>query len=175
MALGAVVRAASVLDQTLRTLYCALVGSKYAVITASGQMTSWLLEETRAVVAVRRDLSDAQRGQLASSLETASGLAKQRNRCVHDLWVVTATGPELMQGRRRQHDLTSEPVSLDDLISTARALTDCGVEISVWIARELGREARAAEVQLRWEDYLAAMPEEEVKAMLQLRLGTNET
>ena len=45
LALGAVIRAASIADHNLRELYCALLDSPYASVTAGGAMTDWLIEE----------------------------------------------------------------------------------------------------------------------------------
>jgi hypothetical protein len=149
--LGSLIRSASMAEQELRSLYCALVSSPYATVTASGQMTNWLIDECIALVKVRVDLTEEQKSDLLGLLSRVKALAAQRNRFVHDVW---ATGPDdsptLIRSNRRSHQWTFQPVALENLIECGRGFTECTIRIGTWIFQALGITAVGMEAQLRW-------------------------
>lgn len=67
--LGAVVRVSSQLEFGLRSLFCALEGSKYAAITAAGQSTDWLLGMSEALLKCNVDISHKHRIALTALLK----------------------------------------------------------------------------------------------------------
>ncbi|TWP47424.1 hypothetical protein FKR81_32445 [Lentzea tibetensis] len=145
--LGAVVRAASAADHTLRMLYCALVGSPYAVVIAAGQMTSQLIKDCRALINVRLDLTPESKIRILSLLNELHQRSERRNRFVHDIWVGGLDGQsELMRSKRGTKDLSLEPITLDQLIDTASGIIGTQIQITRWISEALpqavGMEAR---------------------------------
>jgi hypothetical protein len=68
LALGRIVDAASKLDTALRTMFCTLMDSKYAAVVAGGQMTGWLLDNCKAVLAAHSELDDGDRAKLEELL-----------------------------------------------------------------------------------------------------------
>ena len=131
VALGAVVRASAQLEDKLRTLFCALQDSRFAVVTAAGQNAQWLLDMNRALLHTRcEEMPDGPRRRLMELLDEAKQALGLRNRYVHDQWM-HGPGSEtlLMRSQRRSHDLQVAPVDLDGVVATVQQLTRCTVEI----------------------------------------------
>lgn len=151
LALGSVVRSASMADNVLRDLYCALIDSAYAAITAGGQMTDWLLTHCRALLKAKLDLPEDKKAELDGLLGEVKELANRRNRFVHDVWLTgLQSGDQLMQSRRHSHRLSLSPVDLDVLISTAQRFGRVAFDIHMWIFTNLGVEATGRGSQLRY-------------------------
>ncbi|SDL01037.1 hypothetical protein SAMN04488074_108238 [Lentzea albidocapillata subsp. violacea] len=148
--LGAVVRAASQADHELRTLYCALVGSPYAAVIAAGQMTNQLITDCRALIEVRLDLTTEGKTKILDLLGELKRLSERRNRFVHDVWAGGLDGQtELMRSKRGTKDLSFQPITLNELIDTARGIMYTLVQINSWIFDALPH-AVGMEAQLRW-------------------------
>lgn len=168
--LGAVVRASSQLEFGLRSLFCALEGSKYAAITAAGQSTDWLLGMSEALLKCNVNISHKHRITLTALLTKIRAAMQERNRYVHDVWAGAADGAtELMRSRRKSHVLSFRPVTIENLIQTSQMLMECAVHLTIWIGDTLGIEGVGAEAQLRWEDYLNSLSPEELAALLKRR------
>jgi hypothetical protein len=163
--LGRVVRAASQLDHSLRTLFSALVGSKYAAVVAAGQPMEWLCTSCIALLKAHREVAPEDKEKLAALLRDAKAAAKERNRLVHDLWAYGADGMFLMRSQRGTHELTAKPVTLEEVEAVERGLTRVSVALDHVVADALGDEALTLEAQLRWEDYLASLSPDERAAM----------
>lgn len=149
--LGALVRAASAADRTLRTLYCALIGSPYAVVTAAGKMTSQLISDCKSLVGVRTDLSRENADKILALLSDLKRLSEQRNRFVHDVWTGgRESHVELMRSKPGTNELTFRPITLDELIATEIGIRHTSVQISHWIFLALPDEV-SMEAQLRIE------------------------
>lgn len=153
MALGGLVQASSQLEMSLRMLYCALLDSKYATVTAAGQNASWLIENCRATAKRRSDLTEPQQTQILELLGCAATAMEQRNRFVHDVWGWGVDSSFLLRSKRGEHALGTKAVSTDDIAATVRELTMCTVRIMFWSGDALP-ESHMMEVQLRWEDHL---------------------
>jgi len=152
IALGSVVQQTSVLDLFLRGLYVDLVGFKYAAITAGGQHTGWLLDQTKAIVQRREDVGEDDRRQLSEILSRGKQANRTRNRLVHDLWAVGDGGPALVRSKLQSHGLYVTPITLDEVVALHDELQAIGIEISMWRERVLGRDEVALEFQLRYEE-----------------------
>ncbi len=175
VALGAVVRASSQLESTLRSLFVSLEGSKYAAITAAGQGATWLLDLCEALVKRHTDVSHERRAQLSDLLTRARRALQERNRCVHDVWSSGIDGgAQLMRSQRRNYDLSFRPVTVDGLVATSQALIACAVKIEFWTSDALGEQAVGLEAQLRWEDYLHSLSSDELEAMVRRRQEAQE-
>lgn len=152
VSLGAVIRAASLADHGLRMLYCALVGSPYATITAAGQMTNWLLDECFALLQARLGVTPDQKAKLVDQLSRLKSIAQQRNRFVHDIWAGPTDDPELVRSKRGRYELSYQPVTLDDLIPTSQEYNQFFTFVIDWILDTLGADAISIESLLRWND-----------------------
>ena len=170
VALGRVVDSASKLDFALRSLFCNLIGSKFAAVVAGGQMTTWLIENCKAVVKVHDELSDDQRLALDEILSRSKAANTRRNRYVHDLWGISGDGSyEQLRSRVGSHDLEAAAVSIDDVEKIASELAACGATIRR-LESEIWREQSGVEVQLRWEDHLRSMTDEDLAALMVRRI-----
>jgi hypothetical protein len=83
--LGQVTHLSAVMDYTLRSAFCSLVGSKYAAVVAGGQGTDWLIRNCRAVAKVHRELTDAGRDAILEALDACEKANSQRNVLVHGI------------------------------------------------------------------------------------------
>lgn len=153
VALGGLVQASSQLEMSLRMLYCALLESKYAAVTAAGQNASWLIENCRATARRRSDLTEPQQTQILELLGHAATAMEQRNRFVHDVWGSGGDSSFLLRSKRGDHALVTKAVSTDNIAATVRELTRCAVRITFWSGDALPK-SHMMEVQLRWEDHL---------------------
>jgi len=144
MALGALIRNASHVDHTLRIIYGALVGSTYALVTAGGQMTSWLTTECTALVKARDGISEEQRSEALRYLATISELSGQRNRVVHDIWASSNDGPVLVRSRRGTDRLTIGTVTLNEIIQCGQGLIMAGANLHRWVHKVLGPDTFSA-------------------------------
>jgi hypothetical protein len=145
------------LDYQLRVLYCALMQSKYASMTAAGQMTGWLLSSCGALVKRRDQLTDDQRETLETVLVRAKAAAEERNRFVHDVWAIGSQERELMRGKRGSHVISREPITLQRLLDAGGELEACSLSVIRWLL-DLGPDAASYETQLRWEDFQHSLP-----------------
>ncbi|MCM3886151.1 hypothetical protein [Frankia sp. R82] len=153
VALGAVVRAASMWEFSLRMLFCALEESKFAAVTAAGQEAGWLAEMCRALLDRHTEINEQHRAALTKLLSDAGQAMRDRNRFIHDAWVTGQDGvPNLMRSWRRKHELTFTPKTTNDLVGTARTLNSSSGALINWICEALGPEVAGLEAQLRWEE-----------------------
>lgn len=158
MALGSVVRTHSMLDYTLRMLFCALTDSKYAAITSAGQTTGWLVDSCMRLVARRDGLTEGQRDDLCELLKRTRAAAEERNRLVHDVWAVGIEIGQLMRSNRKTYELSFVPVTLERLLTAQGDLGSRSESIAVWVETSLGPAAVDLETQLRWEDFKNGLP-----------------
>jgi len=149
LGLAAVVREASAADHVLRTLYCALIGSPYAAITAAGQMTGQLVTDCLALIKAKLDLTPQPKESISRLLIELRALSEKRNRFVHDIWAGGPNGPELMRSSLGKKDLTLTPATLKDLIETGQGTLNCHVKITSWILNKPPNSA-GMEAHLRW-------------------------
>jgi hypothetical protein len=52
---------AAMLDRALEQAFCALIGSKYAALVASGQNTSWLIDHCRVLADAHGEFPESSR------------------------------------------------------------------------------------------------------------------
>lgn len=169
LALGRVVDAASKLEMTLRAVFCALVGSKFAAVVAGGQMANWLIENSKALVDAHTEMPDEQRRRLRELLSASQTANTKRNRLVHDMWSVEADGSYAqLQSKARSYDLATRQVSVADAEQAATELTSCSVTLLSYLWEVLPGQV-GTEVQLRWEDHLESMPPDERAALIARR------
>lgn len=153
VALGGLVRASSLLEMNLRRLYCALIDSKYAAITAAGQSVSWLVENCRVTARRRLDLTDSQRAEVVQLLNRAGDvMEKRRNRFVHDVWASGDESVLLLRSKRGNYKLDQLRITTDEIAAAAQEIGKCHADIISWMSRALP-ESHLIEAQLRIEDH----------------------
>jgi hypothetical protein len=84
-ALGSVVQQSAQMEWVLRSVLCALVGSKYTAIIAAGQSSSWLLENCKAILKANLELTPEQIADVGTALTACDAANKRRNVLVHGL------------------------------------------------------------------------------------------
>ena len=81
--LGLLTVRSSKLEAELRDAFCALVGSKYAVVIAGGQAASWLIDQCQALVRANLEMSVAHKAAMTAALEECREANRQRNSLIH--------------------------------------------------------------------------------------------
>lgn len=137
VALGAVVRESAALDDQLRDLACALVGSPYAIFTFSGAMTSTLVEDCTVILRAQLELSDESKERLLVVLERCREAYRQRNRFVHDVWAQSEGGPIGLRSRRRTPATTEAAIQTDAIVANQAELAFCTMAILQWMESNL--------------------------------------
>ncbi len=102
-ALGSVVEQSARMEWVLRSVFCALVGSKYAAIIAAGQPLTWLLESCKALVRANLEITREQIADIEAALAACSTANERRNVLVHGLSMPgdEPDGLEKARSRRR--------------------------------------------------------------------------
>ena len=92
------------MEWVLRSVFCALVGSKYAAVVAGGQSLSWLLENCKALVKANLEMTQEQKDDIQAALATCSAANASRNFVVHGIPGIggESDGP-LERARSRRH------------------------------------------------------------------------
>jgi hypothetical protein len=154
MWLGLVVENSAKLEGALRSAFCALVGSKYAVIVAAGQNTAWLIEQCRALTKAHRDISEEHQAAILEVLDAASQANGQRRTMVHHEWTGTSkNGASLVGSKRLTHEMTVDgPIVADTVGTLAANLLKTSVELHGAITQALGSDATLLDQALSWED-----------------------
>jgi hypothetical protein len=165
-ALGKLVEAASNLEMELRSVFCALIGSKYAAIAAAGRTVNDLIDTSRAIATAHREISEPTRARIRGLLTDAKIASDRRNRLIHDVWAFAGPNdpPMQLKSRRGDHTLPATPTTVDEIDEVARTLRDIGLELHGAMNDAMGLEAASIEAQLRWEEYLATLPPEQRQA-----------
>ncbi len=123
VSVGMIVNQAAMLDRVLEQAFCALVGSKYAALVASGQNTSWLTEHCKVLADAHAELPESARQAIAEALKACSAAAGQRNSLVHS--IVMGGGLDVVmavKGARKSHKVTVTQWTLDEIRGVADKL-----------------------------------------------------
>jgi hypothetical protein len=99
--LGMVTENSATMENTLRSAFCSLVGSKYAATVAWGQTVSWLIDQCRALIAVHREIAAEHKQAIIDALDKRKSANGKRNILVH--------GVNCKQFTRRQSTDDQEP------------------------------------------------------------------
>lgn len=149
-ALGGVVLESSYMEHLLRAVYVALIGSKYAVVTAAGQNPAWLIEQCQALVDAHADLAEGDKVALRNALGGCSGTYKRRNRVVHDAWAPRPQGKTVtLQSRRRDSGIAVTARTVDELRRLADDLGMAADMLSQAAIAAFGDDCLQLENQLR--------------------------
>jgi len=155
VAMGSIIRQAAMMDRALEVALCALVGSKYAAVLASGRNTSELISDCRELVKVHTDLMPVGQAAVTEALSACKAASEQRNQLVHS--IMSAFGNETVvaaKAVRRSHKITVREWTIAELYEVARALVEAesGLNRAIWL--HMGDEAMGLWEQLRIEDML---------------------
>jgi len=82
-ALGEVTEMSAMMESALRSVFCALIESKYAAIVAGGQSLTWLLENCRALVKANLEMTPKQVADIDAALNACKAANERRNALVH--------------------------------------------------------------------------------------------
>jgi hypothetical protein len=154
-ALGAIVDASATLEGELGTLYCVLVGSKYAAVIGGGLRAGPLIDDCRALLKANREIDQAARDDLLATLDGVRTAMQKRNSAVHGRWAFGAAGKTYqVRTARRSHREATEPVEIEDLSAIEDMLHNACAELVTTCRGVFGRDV-SLDAQLRWEDMLA--------------------
>ena len=109
-ALGSVTEQSARMEWVLRSIFCALIGSKYAAIVAGGQSTSWLLDNCRALVKANLEMTPEQKEELQAAFAACAAANEHRNFLVHGVPMIgDDEEDEGGRGRARSRRRTDVP------------------------------------------------------------------
>lgn len=171
-ALGRVIQAASMFEDSLRNAFCSLIGSKYAAVVAGDEQSSSLIGKCKELTKARTEISSDQKEKILDILIKCKTANERRNRLVHDVW---ALGPNavthLMKRQRLGYQITSQPITTDEIDQVARDLTRSSSELLNILFDTFGPEQATLEAQLRWEQHVESMSTRELYALAVRRLA----
>jgi hypothetical protein len=171
-ALGRVIQAASLFEDSLRGAFCSLIGSKYAAVIAGSEQASNLIEKCTWLAKARMEIRDDQKNGILSALSKCKDANGKRNRFVHDVW---AFGPNavthLMRRQRLGYQITAQAITTEEIDQLAGDLTSSSSELLNILFDALGPEQATVEAQLRWEQHLATITGPELYNLAVRRLA----
>jgi len=148
-ALGGIVLEAGYLERMLRATFCALIGSKYAVVAASQMMAHPMIEDCKHIAKVHTGVAETDRQALIAVLETCSKVNARRNRVIHDTWA-TRPGDVMvtLQRQRNSHEVKIAARTVDELRQLADDLASSANELGAAVVAALGPDSLLIEDQL---------------------------
>lgn len=151
-ALGGIVLEAGYLERMLRATFCALIGSKYAVVVASQMMAHPMIEDCKHIAKVHTKIAETDRRALIAVLETCSKVNARRNRVIHDTWA-TRPGDVIVtvQSQRNSHEVKVAAPTVDELRQLADDLASSANDLGAAVVAALGPDSLQVEDQLRQE------------------------
>jgi hypothetical protein len=151
-ALGGVVLESGYLERMLRAAFCALIGSKYAVVAADQMMTHPLIEDCSHIAKVHTKIAEADKHALLAALDACRGVNTKRNRVIHDTWA-TRPGDVIvtLQAQRNSHDVKVTARTPDELRQLADEIGSTANDLGTAIVAALGPDSLLIEDQLRQE------------------------
>ena len=151
-ALGGIVLESAYMENLLRAVFTALVGSKYAAVVGAGQNAGWLIEQCQAIAKVRQEISGDDRQAILPALSACSGTYQQRNRVVHDVWARRAGGRAVtLRSQRKASDVKVTARTVPELQALADELGFAAGVLAAAVVAALGADCLQLENQLRLE------------------------
>ena len=157
-ALGSVAEGSAYLDESLRALFCALIGSMYGAVVAGGQSTDWLIKQCRAVTKVHLELDASQKARIIGYLDRSAKLNEER-KVLHSLPV--AGRDMTLRSKFHEHNLIEHPASVEEIEATGERYAVCAVDIHTSLGQIFGTYVAGMSSWLGWEEYLLTLPPEE--------------
>lgn len=156
LSLGSLLVASGALEDLLRDVFCALVGSKFAAVVAGGQGIEWLIGYCKALVEAHTELPEASREAVKAALQHCRSANEGRNRLAHGAKTVSSQPDgtfQVYRSRRHQYKLHVEPWTPAQVGDVLQALGDAHDELFNAILAAVGPEDLAAfSDQLEWEE-----------------------
>jgi hypothetical protein len=151
-ALGGIVLEAGYLERMLRASFCALIGSKYAIVAASQMMAHPMIEDCKHIAKVHTKIAETDRQALIAVLDACSKVNARRNRVIHDTWA-TRPGDVIvtLQSQRNSHEVKVAAQTVDELRQLADDIASSANELGAAVVAALGPESLLIENQLRQE------------------------
>jgi hypothetical protein len=154
IALGMITENSAALDSTLRGMFCALVGSKYAALLAAGQPTGWLIGYCKTLAKKNLEIQKDHRDAILAALTACEQANERRNRLVHDI----KTGSRKNDGRLQtlqssRHEIEPKiqrwtPATIND---AAVALAQADGQLFGALLAAFSPEAAVLDEALGWE------------------------
>ena len=154
-ALGLVIDMAGSLEYTLTGVFCALVGSKFAIVVAAGQSADWLIGNCRSLARVHYEMTDEQRAAIVAALDMAAEASRARNTLVH----ANKSGSAVPGGRlftikakRGSHLWVSQSWTPAEIRDVAMKLARASGDLRHAIEVAMGQQVMAIGDALAWEE-----------------------
>jgi hypothetical protein len=151
-AMGAVALEAGYLERVLRGAFCGLIGSKYAVVTASRMQALTLIEDCRSIAKVHTGIAAAKRQTLIEILNACERANAKRNRVIHDTWAMRPGDVIVtLHSQRKSHEVTVTARTVDELHVLANEIATAADGLLNALAAALGPQSILIEDELRRE------------------------
>lgn len=163
-AFGLIVEFAASMEYSLRSCFCALVGSKFAVVLLDGYVsTSKLIAECKALANAHREVPEAAREAIIAALDECARANTQRNELTHSMKMAMSLGaPDIVylvtktKGKLKPEQAIRSLVRTDwpvvKIRETALAMGSAGLAARHAVNSALGDKAMSLDQALAWED-----------------------
>ena len=155
IALGQVIEWSASMESTLRSAFCALVGSKFAAVVAGGQSADWLIGQCRALAEAHKELPADTRQAIKDALGLCEAANRRRNVLVHGV----KTGSRVPDGalrtirsRRNTHVPDVETWTPAEIREAAGALVSAAGTLFAAVQGAVSPEIMVIDDALAWED-----------------------
>lgn len=149
--LGQVTYHSAAMESTLRTAFCALVGSKFAAIVAAGQSTVWFIDQCKALTDAHHEMPESSRNAIKVSLNRCKTANDRRNDLVHGIKTGVAVDDgsfETIRSRLRKHMPTVQKWTPASLNEVTMELARADSELFGAIMAAVGPEVMSIDVAL---------------------------
>ena len=151
-AIGGIVLESAYLERALRTAFSALIGSKYVAVVDERLTAFTLIENCRHVAEVHTEIGAAERAELMKSLRECETVNHDRNRVIHDAWVVRPGNVMVtLQSERSSREVAVTDSTISDLGDLAERIGCAADGLCAAILAALGPASLLIEDQLRSE------------------------
>jgi hypothetical protein len=141
------------MDRMLEMAFCALVASMYAVILASGQNTSWLIDRCQDLAKADTDLDETERAAIDGALRGCRAAGKRRGDLVHSIFEGGDIDSVMaFKGSQKSHRVTVTRVTLIELSDVVSDLVGAGQQLMRQVIDALGTQSLLFYEELRRHD-----------------------
>lgn len=153
--LGQVIYWSSVMERTLPSAFCSLVGSKYAAIVAAEMSAAQLIDLCAALVKAHREMPEPKRTAIIDALTLCASANIKRNTLVHGVKTdVTAHDGSFktIKVRRRDYKVAVEVWTPEALNAACQELGRAHIELFGAMQAAVSSEIMVMDEALAWED-----------------------
>jgi hypothetical protein len=151
-ALGGIVLEAAYMERVLRTVFSALVGSKYAAAVDGRLTASALIEDCERLAGYHTEIPAHAKDVVLTALRACHEANRKRNRVIHDTWATRpGTVMVTLSGERGSHQVTVTARTLAEVRQVAGQVADAAEALKTAMTGALGSGWELVEDQLRRE------------------------